>query len=196
MNQKDKAYAIIGKIVVGIAILFILSPWIIPAIAHAPFKGPTGKIYIRDDENGDHYISLFSDSYQLYLYRYIDPTEEFPLIAGVKTIFDYSGSFYNPLIPPLYTHPEPGILIWKNYAVLKKGEKQRASVTLTVNSNYGVYVSSDAALKGKYYDDITISDDYIVLSGQIFSLPDETNADIANSVISYFDVNAELIPQS
>ncbi len=191
MKKGSSLAGIVGKAIVGIIVLALFAPWIIPSFAHSPFAGPKETIFIRDDDNGEHYIAQFKTTHQLCIYHYIDETEEMPTIAGVKTVYRCEGAFYNPLIGPVHTHPKPGILLWKNFAVFAEGEKQRAAVKIKSEENYVAYATDEAAVTGTFYDDISIGENYIILSGQKFMTAKGEDKIFAERVIEWFDSYAQ-----
>ena len=156
----------------------------------SPFAGPKGNIYVHDEDN-QHYIAQFKATHQLCIYHYIDPTDDLPSIAGVKTEYRCEGAYYNPLIGPIHVNPDPGILFWKNFAFFKDGEKKRAAIKVTSVDNYVAFATDDAAVIGTFYDDISIGEDFIILSGQKFVIPEGVDLKFAEQVIEWFDTYAQ-----
>ena len=191
MKKGSGFVSVFFKIFFFIIIATILAPWIIPSFGHSPFSGPKGTIYVHDESSEEHYIAQFKASNRLCVYHYLDDNEDRPSISGVKTEFRCEGTFYNPLLGRIHTNPDPTILLWKNYAVFSDGEKQRAAVKLTTVDNYVAFATDDAAITGYYYDDISIGDDFLVLSGQKFTIPEGQDKEFAELVIEWFDTYAQ-----
>ena len=113
MKKKLSIVDIIVRIIGAGIVIFLVAAWVLPSIGHFPFKGPVNTVYTKDDGN-EHYIAIFTSSNSLSIYHYLDETDDFKSIAGVKTVFECTGSFYNPFIGPLHLNPDPSILIWHN----------------------------------------------------------------------------------